>query len=259
MSADPAATAATGNGGTQTAASQTAAPQHAAPVLELSSIVAGYGRTTVLHGIDLSVPPGTVVALVGANGAGKTTIMRVAAGLLRPTSGTVRLDGVDVTRLPAEQRARRGICLIPEGRGIFRGLTVKENLRLSVPPWARSTGLDRALSAFPVLGRRLGQTAGTLSGGEQQMLAVVRAYLSDPKVILCDELSIGLAPVVLDQIFESIQVLVGEGISVVIVEQYVHRVLGMADLASILVRGEMAWRGPAAAVDERLLVESYLT
>lgn len=226
--------------------------------LELSSIVAGYGRTTVLHEIDLVVPRGSVIALIGANGAGKTTIMKVAVGLLRPTAGSVRLEGREVTRLPANKRSRQGVCLIPEGRGIFRALTVRENLRLSRPSALAGSGLDRAVGAFPVLGRRLGQLAGTLSGGEQQMLALARAYLSEPTVILCDELSIGLAPVILDQIFESIRNLAAEGVSVVIVEQYVHRVLTMADTAYVLVRGGMAWSGPAADVDEQLLVDSYL-
>ncbi|MGF7233538.1 MAG: ABC transporter ATP-binding protein [Frankia sp.] len=227
--------------------------------LELSSVVAGYGRITVLRKVDLSVPAGSVVALVGANGAGKTTLMRVASGLLRPTSGTVRIAGREVTDVSAHKRARSGLCLIPEGRGIFRGLTVRENLRLAVPPWLDGSGIDRAVAAFPILGKRLGQTAGTLSGGEQQMLAMARAYLSEAKVILCDELSIGLAPIVLDQIFDSLRQLAAEEISLLIVEQYVHQVLALADTAYVLVRGEVAWHGPSADIDGKLLVESYLS
>ena len=228
------------------------------PLLDLESIEAGYGKVTVLRDVHLSVPRGAVVAMLGANGAGKTTLMKVVTGLLPCSRGTVRLDGADVTGMPTHKRVERGICLIPEGRGIFRGLTVRENLRLSIPPKQKGVDIEPAVTAFPVLGERATQLAGTLSGGQQQMLAIARAYLSDPKVILCDELSLGLAPILLDEIFNSIRQLAARGISIVIVEQYVRRVLALADSAYILVRGGIRWNGPASNVDDDLLVESYL-
>ncbi len=224
----------------------------------LRSVRAGYGSVEVLHDIDFSVPPGSVVALIGANGAGKTTLLKVAAGIIGTKSGSIVFDGQDTTGMPTYRRAEKGVCLIPEGRGIFRGLSVRENLRLAVPPWASSTDYSEAVTAFPVLGRRLKQLAGTLSGGEQQMLAMARAYLSKPKLILIDELSLGLAPVIVDQMFESVQALANSGVSIVIVEQYVHRVLELAGLAYILVHGRMAWHGEPDAIDDDLLMSSYL-
>src|SRR5215210_4480450 len=156
-------------------------------VLELSGITAGYGRTTVLRDVDVTVEAGTVVALLGPNGAGKTTLLRTAAGLMRPSAGVIRQEGDDVTRRDAVRRARAGLCLVPEGRGIFRSLTVKENLLLQVPPWHKDGGLERAYETFPVLKERNRQVAGTMSGGQQQMLALARAYLADPKLVLLDE------------------------------------------------------------------------
>src|SRR5439155_10859597 len=160
----------------------------------------GYGQFEVLHGVDLRVPAGRTVALLGANGAGKTTLLKVAAGLVATTAGTIRLDGVPVERLAAQKRARRGLMLIPEGRGIFRDLTVRENLAMFCSGGhSRNPGhgnrhvgaaVDRAVAAFPVLKDRLGQRAGNLSGGQQQMLAVTRALINDARVILADELSV---------------------------------------------------------------------
>ena len=149
-------------------------------MLELRGIKAGYGEHTVLRDVSLTVPPGTVVAVLGPNGAGKTTLLRVASGLLRPSAGTVLLGGEDVTRTPPHARARRGLCHIPEGRGIYPTLTVRENLVLHARPGEEDAALDRAVSAFPVLGERLRQSAGQLSGGQQQMLSLVRAYLAEP-------------------------------------------------------------------------------
>jgi branched-chain amino acid transport system ATP-binding protein len=229
-----------------------------APLLRLASIEAGYGKVTVLRDVNLSVPRGAVIALIGANGAGKTTLMKVATGLVRCSRGSVEIDGSDVSGMATYKRVERGLCLIPEGRGIFRGLTVRENLRLSIPPGRKGVDIEPAVAAFPVLGERRNQLAGTLSGGQQQMLAIARAYLSEPRVILCDELSLGLAPILLDGIFNSIRSLATSGISIVIVEQYVRRVLALADSAYILVRGQIRWNGPASDVDDELLVESYL-
>jgi branched-chain amino acid transport system ATP-binding protein len=227
-------------------------------VLDISGVDAGYGQTAVLRSVDLQVWPGSVVALLGANGAGKTTTLRVASGLIRPSKGSVSLDGSDMTRAPAHRRAKAGLCLIPEGRGIFRSLTVRDNLELQIPPWASSQTIEPALSAFPVLGSRLGQVAGSLSGGEQQMLAMSRAYLSEPKVVLLDEVSMGLAPLIVDQIFESMRQLAASNVALLIVEQFVNRALEMADDAALIRRGEIVWRGRASELDEQALTNSYL-
>ncbi|HZS15222.1 MAG TPA: ABC transporter ATP-binding protein [Candidatus Dormibacteraeota bacterium] len=233
----------------------------AAPILQLESVEAGYGATVVLRDVELSVPAGSIVALLGANGAGKTTSLRIASGLLRPLRGRVVFDGEDVTALSASRRAARGMCLIPEGRGIFRRLTVRENLELFLPPWksgSKAGALEAAITAFPVLGSRRNQIAGSLSGGEQQMLAVARAYLGSPKLILADELSMGLSPIVVDKIYESLQQLNETGVGLLVVEQYVDRALEMADYVYVLVRSRIVWSGPAKEMDEAMLTESYL-
>jgi branched-chain amino acid transport system ATP-binding protein len=230
------------------------------PVLELRSIEAGYGRTVALRDISLRVRSGRVVGLLGANGAGKTTLLRVAAGLLRPARGEIEMDGEDVTRAAPYERSHRGICLIPEGRGVFRALTVRENLRLFIPPHAkqRSGDIDPAIEAFPVLGKRLKQLAGSLSGGEQQMLAMAKAFLSEPRLVMADELSMGLAPMIVDDIYRSLFRLSSEGVALLIVEQYVNRILEMADDVYLLARSEVMWSGPAADVNESDLVSGYL-
>ena len=226
--------------------------------LELRAVDAGYGATTVIHDVSIEVPRSSVVALLGPNGVGKTTTLRVAAGMLRPASGAVVIGGTEVNRTSPFQRARLGVCLIPEGRGIFRSLTVRENLELQVPPWRRNGTIDAALGAFPVLGQRLQQVAGSLSGGQQQMLALSRAYLSAPKVVLLDEVSMGLAPVVVEAIFGSLRALASTGVSLVLVEQYVNRALEMADVAYLMARGGIVWTGPAAGLDTDALVNAYL-
>ena len=161
------------------------------PALELKSITAGYGKSVVLHDVDITVSAGSVVALIGSNGAGKTTLLRTAAGLLRPRSGRVHMSGDDCTERKPWERSRGGLCLVPEGRGVFRRLTVSDNLRLQVSPSSKDSSVERALDAFPALRFRLHVPAGKLSGGEQQMLALARAYLSNPSVLLLDEVSDG--------------------------------------------------------------------
>jgi branched-chain amino acid transport system ATP-binding protein len=226
--------------------------------LELRGVNAGYGATPVLRDVTIEVPPSRVVALLGPNGAGKTTTLRVASGLLRPTGGAVVVGGQEVNRTSPARRARLGVCLIPEGRGIFRSLTVRENLELLIPPWQKGANIDAAVEAFPVLGKKLRQAAGSMSGGEQQMLALSRAFLSAPKVVLLDEVSMGLAPVIVDQIFESLRALAATGVSIVLVEQYVNRALEMADTAYLMARGGIAWTGPAAGLDTDALTKAYL-
>jgi branched-chain amino acid transport system ATP-binding protein len=228
------------------------------PTLALQDVTGGYGRTTVVRDIDIVVPPGTIVALMGPNGAGKTTLLRAAAGHLRPSSGVISVDGVDMTRARPAARARKGLCLIPEGRGIFRDLTVRENLVLQVPPWEHDKSHDRALEAFPVLGERYNQVAGSMSGGQQQMLALARCFLARPKVVLLDEVSMGLAPRIIDEIFEALQGLARGGVSLLLVEQYVSRALAMADWVYLLDRGRVTLDGLPADIDEGDLVRHYL-
>jgi branched-chain amino acid transport system ATP-binding protein len=231
----------------------------AADVLQLEQLDAAYGRTNVLHEIELCVPQGAVVALLGPNGAGKTTLLRAAAGHLRPSNGRVVLDGADVTSKPPFQRARNGLCLVPEGRGIFPNLSVRDNLRLQIPPWKRNgDGFEPALEAFPKLRERLGQRAGTMSGGEQQMLALSRPFLADPRVVLLDEVSMGLAPRIVDEIFEALVALTRTGTALLLVEQYVSRALEIADSVYLLGQGRLTFSGPAAALDEAALVERYI-
>jgi branched-chain amino acid transport system ATP-binding protein len=226
--------------------------------LELRGVDAGYGASAVLRDVTIDVPRSRVVALLGPNGVGKTTTLRVASGLLRPTSGAVVVGGQVVSRTSPARRARLGLCLIPEGRGIFRSLTVRENLELLIPPWRKGASIDPAVEAFPVLGQKLRQVAGSMSGGQQQMLALSRAFLSAPKVVLLDEVSMGLAPVIVDQIFESLRALAATGVSVVLVEQYVNRALEMADTAYLMARGGIVWSGPAAGLDSDALTKAYL-
>lgn len=230
----------------------------AAPEFELAGVTAAYGRTVALRDLSLTVAPGSVVALLGANGAGKTTTMRVASGLLRTMSGSVRLGADDITSVSAAGRAARGVCLIPEGRGIFRSLTVRENLELQVPGRATEKAIAPAFDAFPKLASRTSQIAGSLSGGEQQMLALSRAFLCSPRIVLLDEISLGLAPIVVDELFASLRALADTGASIVIVEQYVGRALSMADEAYVLSRGALSWHGPAAKLDLSEITRNYL-
>ena len=227
-------------------------------MLQLDQVRAGYRGFEVLRGVDLTVPTGKAVALLGPNGAGKTTLLKVAAGLMRPTSGSIKLDRVPIEHTSAHDRSRRGLCLIPEGRGIFRQLTVRENVAMYAGGRNLPDALDVAIQAFPILGERLGQLAGTLSGGQQQMLAVTRAFVSDARIIMADELSIGLAPVVVDEIFEAVRSLVAQGRTLLIVEQYVDQVLSIVDYVYILHKGSVAFVGqPHECADERVF-EEYL-
>jgi branched-chain amino acid transport system ATP-binding protein len=212
-------------------------------VLELNHLTAGYGTTTVLRDINLIVPDSSVVGLLGPNGAGKTTLLRVASGLLSPVRGQLLLDGDDVTRSPPHDLVARGVCHIPEGRGIFPSLTVRDNLILQVVDGQVSDAIDQATSAFPRLGERTEQVAGTLSGGEQQMLALARAYIQSPTIVLLDEVSMGLAPRVVDEIFEFLTLLRSQGASLLLVEQYVTRAMAVSDYIYLLQRGELIFAG----------------
>jgi branched-chain amino acid transport system ATP-binding protein len=226
-------------------------------MLELVQVTGGYGDTTVLRDVSLSVPDGSVVALLGPNGAGKTTSLRMASGLLRPRSGSIRLDGDDISKLGPYRRAARGICHIPEGRGIFPSLSVRENVVLYVRKGNEKEAWERAVDTFPVLGIRRRQIAGTLSGGEQQMLALVRAYVANPRIVLVDEASLGLAPLVVDDIFAFLEKVTREGASLLLVEQYVSRALALAQTVYLLCQGEIVYAGPAAELDEERIFALY--
>lgn len=224
----------------------------------LDDVRAGYGDTQVLRGVTLAVPDGSVVALLGPNGAGKTTLLRLASGLLRPTEGRVLLDGEDVSLEAPHALMRRGVCHVPEGRGVFPSLTVRDNLLLQSAPGGEREAVERAVSAFPRLGERINQVAGTMSGGEQQMLALARTYVQSPRLVLLDEVSLGLAPKVVDEIFEFLGVLRAEGAALLLVEQYVNRALALADYVYLLNRGEVAFAGEPAEIDEKSLHEQYV-
>ena len=228
------------------------------PMLEISGITGGYGSTTVLRDVSLSVPRGSVVALLGPNGAGKSTTMRMVSGLLRPQQGRVILEGKDVTRATPSRRARLGICHVMEGRSIFPSLTVRENLRLQAPRHSSiSDVIDQTQQAFPHLAERQRQIAGTLSGGEQQMLALMRAYLSKPSLVLVDEASLGLAPVIVDQIFEFLAGIASDGVSLLIVEQYAERVLAIATTAYFLNQGRVVHSGLAHDLNDEQIFALY--
>jgi len=236
----------------------TATVRAEAPALEISGLTAGYGHITVLREVSLSVPPASVTALIGPNAAGKTTLMRVASGLLRPAAGTVRMAGRDVTSVAPHRRARDGACLIPEGRAVYKSLTVRENLLMQAPKGQLGPAIESAASAFPILGKRLQQKAGTLSGGEQQMLALAAAYVRNPSLILVDEVSLGLAPIVVDLIFEFLSEVARRGSALLIVDQYVTKALGLANHAYVLRRGEIVYDGEPARLLEGDLFERYL-
>jgi branched-chain amino acid transport system ATP-binding protein len=227
-------------------------------MLTLSSINAGYEDTIVLRNVDFTVGDGEVVALLGPNGAGKTTLLRTATGFIKPKSGHIEFCGEDVTRQPPHAFVRRGVCHLPEGRGIFPSLTVKENLTVQ----AGSRDIGRAVAEvtelFPVLGARLGQTAGSLSGGAQQMLALCRAYLTNPKLVVVDEASLGLAPLIVDKIYDALGQLVQRGMSLVIVEQYVQKVLELANTVVVLSKGQVVHVCAATDTDADEIYERYL-
>lgn len=213
-------------------------------LLELRAVRAAHEGITVLHGVDLAVGAGQVVALLGPNGAGKTTTLRVAAGIHPALSGQLLLGGRDMTGANPRDLARAGICLIPEGRGVFPNLSVRDNLlMMTFTGRGREEIEETAFARFPVLAQRAGQAAGTLSGGEQQMLALARGLATDPAVLLLDELSMGLAPLVVSRLYEQVAEIARQGVAVLVVEQFAAAVLGIADHAAVLVRGRVRRQG----------------
>ena len=227
-------------------------------VLEVDGLTTGYGRTVVVRDLSLSVPAGGVTAVLGPNGAGKTTLLRAICGFLPASTGRVRLFGEDVTKLAPYRRFAKGLCHVPEGRGIFRTLTVRENLKLQVGSRNDTDAIELAASAFPILRERLGQTAGTLSGGQQQMLAMAAAYVRNPRLVLVDEASLGIAPIVVDEIFEFLEGLPARGSSLLVVDQFAPRALAIATTAYVMRRGEVAFSGTAKELLEGDLFSQYV-
>ncbi len=236
-------------------------------MLTIKNLSAGYGKVQVLHGIDIEVPKGKVVTLIGSNGAGKTTTMRAVSGMIRPTAGEITLNGKRVDGLESYHIARLGLAHSPEGRRVFATMSVTDNLRLGAFPrytGARPKGdvvadLERAMELFPRLKERRDQLAGTLSGGEQQMLAMARAVMLNPEVVLLDEPSMGLAPILVDEVFKIIARLKSQGVTMLLVEQFAAAALAVADEAYVLENGRISLHGPAAKLrDDPAVKAAYL-
>jgi branched-chain amino acid transport system ATP-binding protein len=223
------------------------------PALELVGLRAAYGRIEVLHGVDLVVPRGSVVALLGPNGGGKTTTLKAASGQLTPTGGCVHIAGRHVNGADPDALARIGVCTIPEGRGVFPNLTVRENLRMVTFAGVEMDQVEeRAYAQFPRLGERRHQLAGTMSGGEQQMLAMARGLATDPALLFLDELSMGLAPLIVGELYEIVADIASRGVSILVVEQFARTVLGVADYAAIMVHGRVTAVGQPADIAPEL-------
>jgi branched-chain amino acid transport system ATP-binding protein len=227
----------------------------AEPVLRVEALEAGYNEVQVLWGISLAVAPGTMTALLGANGAGKTTSLRAITGSIRPFAGRVFFAGEDVTRLPPHAKAARGLVLVPEGRQLFSNMTVEENLEMGAfSKRARrkfKQRLDQVFMLFPRLLERRDQKAGTFSGGEQQMLAIARGIMSDPELLIIDELTLGLAPMVVQQLSGTLKVLKDSGMTILLVEQNVHLALALSDYAFVIAEGRPFVDGPCAELAEK--------
>jgi branched-chain amino acid transport system ATP-binding protein len=224
----------------------------------LDSLDAGYGRVQVLYGVSVMVEPGEIVALIGPNGAGKSTLLRAATGMIRTTRGSVRLGGRDLTRASIEQIAHAGIAHVPEGRRLFPGLKVRDNLRLGA--WrTRNEDMTSVLSLFPRMRERLDQVAGSMSGGEQQMCAIGRALMSRPEILLVDELSLGLAPVIVDEIMSRLTTVAANGTGILLVEQDAGHALEIAARAYVLENGQITHSGTATDLaDDPRVREAYL-
>jgi branched-chain amino acid transport system ATP-binding protein len=234
-------------------------PVDTTPILELIDVSAAYGRIEVLRGVSLRVPRGAVVALLGPNGAGKTTTLKVASGQMAPTAGHVHIAGVHVNGAAPEDLAQAGVCTIPEGRGVFPNLSVQENLRLFAYATDRSEPdiFEAAFHRFPRLGERRSQLAGTLSGGEQQMLAMARALTTQPQLLLLDELSMGLAPLIVEELYEIVGQIAEEGVSVLVVEQFARTAMAVAEYGAVMTNGRIVAFGEPADIEDQLS-EAYL-
>jgi branched-chain amino acid transport system ATP-binding protein len=230
------------------------------PLLTVEDLDVRYGPSQALFGVSFEVGPGSVLAVLGANGAGKSTLARSVSGLVPASAGKVVFDGRAITGRPTHRIRKLGLTYIPEGRGIFPGLSVIDNLRMAVGQekrGERAGAIEAAIELFPVLGLRRMQRAGSLSGGEQQMLALARALAVPPRLIIADEMSLGLAPLVAEQVFQSLETARQRGITIVLIEQFVHRALQLADSCVILTRGRVGWSGPASEARQEVL-DRYL-
>jgi branched-chain amino acid transport system ATP-binding protein len=231
------------------------------PMLSINDVSAAYGRIEVVHKVSLEVPEGSVYALLGPNGAGKSTLLKVASGRMPATTGSVTFDGEEIRKPVPDRLARRGLCAVPEGRAVFPNLTVAENL-LMYSYRSRATKVadleEQSYTRFPVLGERRRQLAGKLSGGEQQMLALARALFTNPRMLLLDEISMGLAPLVVAELYELVaQAVAQEGITILLVEQFAQTALAIADRAGVMVNGRLVRTGSPAEVGEHLL-DTYM-
>jgi branched-chain amino acid transport system ATP-binding protein len=224
------------------------------PLLDVRGLSVRYGTALALDDVSFAVAGNGALAVLGPNGAGKSSLARGISGLV-PSTGRIRLEGTDLTGLGAPRRRRAGLVHLPEGRGIFPGLSVLENLRMALVTerGSRREPLERAFTLFPVLGRRRRQLAGTLSGGEQQMLSLARALMVEPRLVIADELSLGLAPRAVDTVFESLVAAREAGVGIIRIEQFARRALDFADDCLLLQRGTVAWSGPAAEAGDELL------
>ncbi|MFF3567539.1 ABC transporter ATP-binding protein [Nocardia jiangxiensis] len=224
-------------------------------LLTVRDLHVDYGVAQALRAVSFEVSPNSALAVLGPNGAGKSTLARALSGLIAPTGGNIELDGRDLTGVAPERIRRAGLIHLPEGRGVFPALTVLENLRMATARdrRARAAAIERAFDIFPVLRRRQRQAAGTLSGGEQQMLSLARALMVEPRLVIADEMSLGLAPKMVDLVFESLQRARAEGVAVIMIEQFASRALAFADRCLILQRGQVAWAGEADRAGDELL------
>ena len=226
------------------------------PLLELEEIDAGYAAFRALFGVSLAVPEGSALALLGSNGSGKTSVARVVSGLIAPTAGRMRFAGQDVTGAPAWRLTGVGIAHAPEGRSVFASLSVEENLVLGFRQSLGRTGvpgaLERAYERFPALAGRRRQNAGTLSGGEQRMLSLARVFADPPRLLVVDELSLGLAPAIVDNVFDALEDIKARGTTLVVIEQHVDRALGLADHVVLLAKGRVIYRGLAAEIGDEV-------
>jgi len=231
-------------------------------VLSVDNLEVSYGHISALRGISFDLPDGSTLAVLGANGAGKSTLARAISGLIPSSSGNIVLAGTDVTNWSATKIRRYGLTHIPEGRGIFPTLTVAENLRMSVRTLRgrgeQETAINAAFELFPILFERQAQRAGTLSGGEQQMLSLARGLIVSPTVLVADELGLGLAPLMVDLLYEHIEATRQSGVTIVLIEQFVHRALSVADYVLVLRQGRSEWYGPALAIEADEIVHTYM-
>jgi branched-chain amino acid transport system ATP-binding protein len=230
------------------------------PILKVTDVEVRYGAALALSHLSLDVRRGKVLAVLGPNGAGKSTIARAVSGLVPVKDGSIEFDGQDITREKPHQIRRRGLVHLPEGRGVFTGLTVSENLRMAaamLPRSQRKDAADKAYSLFEVLGQRRKQTAGTLSGGEQQMVSLARALILNPTMVVADEMSLGLAPLMVDVVFDGLERARDAGVTIVIIEQFVHRALAFADDCVVISRGQAVWHGSAKDAKDEVL-QRYL-